>query len=271
MRSASRSCVRLNMRIDDDDRIALLGANGNGKSRCVKLLSGRVGPDVGADHPPPTSSRSLIQRRTRLDELALRTAPTTTCAVCSRSARSEGARTCRRHRVSGRQGGHPAGRLSGGDRARLLLGLAPSAAHISSSSTSRPIISTSTAARPIISGINTYPGAVILVSHDRYLIEACADRLWLVAGGQVAPFEGDLDEYRDLVLASAAMPPNPNSPPLAGDGKGGGDRKGADAPRPGVSKTRALRRSRALPAAGQEAATRTRTSTTPEAATRFAE
>jgi ATP-binding cassette, subfamily F, member 3 len=77
------------------------------------------------------------------------------------------------------------------------------------------------------------------VSHDRYLIEACADRLWLVAGGQVAPFEGDLDEYRDLVLAERGNAPNPNSPPLAGDGKGGGDRKGADAPRGRVEIRRA--------------------------------
>ena len=52
----------------------------------------------------------------------------------------------------------------------------------------------------LIEAINEYPGAVILVSHDRYLIEACADRLWLVSGGQVTPFDGDLDDYRALVL-----------------------------------------------------------------------
>jgi ATP-binding cassette subfamily F protein 3 len=53
----------------------------------------------------------------------------------------------------------------------------------------------------LISAINDYPGAVILVSHDRYLIEACADRLWLVAGGAVTPFDGDLDDYQRLVLS----------------------------------------------------------------------
>jgi ATP-binding cassette subfamily F protein 3 len=52
----------------------------------------------------------------------------------------------------------------------------------------------------LIEAVNEHPGAVILVSHDRYLIEACADRLWLVADGQVAPFEGDLDDYSRLVL-----------------------------------------------------------------------
>ena len=50
----------------------------------------------------------------------------------------------------------------------------------------------------LIAAINSYPGAVILVSHDRYLIEACADRLWLVADGEVAPFDGDLDDYQKL-------------------------------------------------------------------------
>jgi ATP-binding cassette subfamily F protein 3 len=67
---------------------------------------------------------------------------------------------------------------------------------------------------------------VILVSHDRYLIEACADRLWLVAEGRVTPFEGDIDDYRDRVLAERGG----NPPPLAGEGKGGA-RKAAEAPR----------------------------------------
>ena len=53
----------------------------------------------------------------------------------------------------------------------------------------------------LIAAINAYPGAVILVSHDRYLVDACADRLWLVADGKVTPFDGDLEEYSELVLA----------------------------------------------------------------------
>ena len=52
----------------------------------------------------------------------------------------------------------------------------------------------------LIAAINAYPGAVVLVSHDRHLIEACADRLWLAANGQITPFDGDLDDYRQLVL-----------------------------------------------------------------------
>ena len=95
----------------------------------------------------------------------------------------------------------PACRLSGGERARILLGLATLAgAHliVLDEPTNHLDIDSRAA---LITGINSYPGAVMLVSHDRYLIEACADRLWLVANGQVVPFDGDLDEYRDLVLA----------------------------------------------------------------------
>jgi ATP-binding cassette subfamily F protein 3 len=82
---------------------------------------------------------------------------------------------------------------------------------------------------------------VILVSHDRYLIEACADRLWLVAEGRVAPFDGDLDEYRDVVLAErGGASPRPDPPPRAGEGKGGGTRrKAADMPRGRVEIRRA--------------------------------
>jgi ATP-binding cassette subfamily F protein 3 len=95
----------------------------------------------------------------------------------------------------------PAGQLSGGERARLLLGLATLAGPhlvVLDEPTNHLDIDSRAA---LIAAINAYPGAVILVSHDRYLIDACADRLWLVAEGKVTPFEGDLEEYRDLVLA----------------------------------------------------------------------
>ena len=93
----------------------------------------------------------------------------------------------------------PAGQLSGGEKARLLLGLATFAGPhlvVLDEPTNHLDIDSRSA---LIEGINEYPGAVILVSHDRYLIEACADRLLLVAaGGSAAPFDGDLDDYRKL-------------------------------------------------------------------------
>jgi ATP-binding cassette subfamily F protein 3 len=94
-------------------------------------------------------------------------------------------------------------KLSGGEKSRLLLGLATfEAPHlvILDEPTNHLDIDSRAA---LIEAINDYPGAVILVSHDRYLLEACADRLWLVAGGQVMPFDGDLDDYRRLVLSGS--------------------------------------------------------------------
>ncbi len=95
----------------------------------------------------------------------------------------------------------PSANLSGGEKARLLLGLATNAGPhlvVLDEPTNHLDIDSRAA---LIEAINDYAGAVILVSHDRYLIEACADRLWLVADGQVAPFDGDLDDYRRFVLA----------------------------------------------------------------------
>ncbi len=94
----------------------------------------------------------------------------------------------------------PAGQLSGGEKARLLLGLAtlcrPHLIVLDEPTNHLDVDSRSA----LIGAINAYPGAVILVSHDRYLLEACADRLLLVSDGGVATFDGDLDEYRKLVL-----------------------------------------------------------------------
>ncbi len=90
--------------------------------------------------------------------------------------------------------------LSGGEKARLLLGLATfSGPHlvILDEPTNHLDIDSRAA---LIAAINAYAGAVILVSHDRYLLDACAERLWLVADGGIAPFDGDLDDYRREVL-----------------------------------------------------------------------
>ena len=94
------------------------------------------------------------------------------------------------------------GRLSGGEKARLLLGLAtfggPNMIILDEPTNHLDIDSRAA----LVEAINEFPGAVIMVSHDRYLIEACADRLWLVADGTVTSFDGDLDDYRRLVLSS---------------------------------------------------------------------
>jgi len=97
----------------------------------------------------------------------------------------------------------PAGNLSGGEKSRLLLGLAtfekPHLVVLDEPTNHLDIDSRAA----LIEAINAYRGAVILVSHDRFLLEACADRLWLVADGGVKPFDGDLDDYRRQVLSGS--------------------------------------------------------------------
>jgi ATP-binding cassette subfamily F protein 3 len=102
---------------------------------------------------------------------------------------------------SGDAGNTPVASLSGGEKARLLLALATfEAPHliILDEPTNHLDIDSRAA---LIEAINDFPGAVILVSHDRYLLEACADRLWLVVNGRVTPFDGDLDDYVRQVLS----------------------------------------------------------------------
>jgi ATP-binding cassette subfamily F protein 3 len=82
----------------------------------------------------------------------------------------------------------------------------------------------------LIEAINDFPGAVILISHDRYLLDACADALWLVAGGTVAPFDGDMEDYRRLVLTGSV-----------GRGEGGGEGTGGAQSEARVSRTETRR------------------------------
>jgi ATP-binding cassette subfamily F protein 3 len=105
---------------------------------------------------------------------------------------------------SGKAADTPAGRLSGGEKARLLLGLAtffgPNMIILDEPTNHLDIDSRAALAE----AINEFPGAVIMVSHDRYLIEACADQLWLVADRTVKTFDGDLEDYRRVVLSAAS-------------------------------------------------------------------
>ena len=171
----------LSLRIDNDDRIALLGSNGNGKSTLVKLLAGRLAPEHGTVTRAATLQGRLFRpapaRRTRRGTQPLRSRPRS-------DAGSTGSQSARRASgaigFSGLAANNAVKTLSGGEKARLLLGLATFAAPqliILDEPTNHLDIDSRAA---LIEAINDYPGAVILVSHDRYLLEACADRLWLV-------------------------------------------------------------------------------------------
>jgi ATP-binding cassette, subfamily F, member 3 len=192
---------RLSLRIDDDDRIALLGANGNGKSTLVKLLAGKLAPMSGQMTRAQKLEVGYFAQH-QLDELNGAQSPYAHLRALMPDAPEA--------KVRARAGfigfpaalaDTPAGELSGGEKARLLLGLATFAGpHLVMLDEPTNHLDIDSRAA-LIEGINDYPGAVILVSHDRYLIEACADRLWLVADGTVVPFDGDLDDYRRRVFA----------------------------------------------------------------------
>jgi ATP-binding cassette subfamily F protein 3 len=192
---------RLTLRIDSDDRIALLGPNGNGKSTFAKLLAGRLREEAGQVVRADRLDVAYFAQH-QLDELDAAGSPYTHVRALMPDAPEARVRA----RVgafgfSGEAADTPVARLSGGEKARLLLGLATFAGPhlvILDEPTNHLDIDSRAA---LIAAINAYPGAVILVSHDRYLLDACADRLWLVAGGAVAPFDGDLDDYRREVLA----------------------------------------------------------------------
>jgi ATP-binding cassette subfamily F protein 3 len=195
----------LSLRIDNDDRIALLGANGNGKSTLVKLLAGRLAPMQGTVTRAANLKVGYFAQH-QLDELDEDRSPYDHV----RDLMPDQPESKVRGKVgaigfSGLAANHAVKTLSGGEKSRLLLGLATFAAPqliILDEPTNHLDIDSRGA---LIEAINDYPGAVILVSHDRYLLEACADRLWLVQGGKVASFDGDLDDYRRMVLAGESQ------------------------------------------------------------------
>lgn len=190
----------LDLRIDDDDRIALLGANGNGKSTFAKLIAGRLAPQSGHFKRPHRLEVAYFAQH-QLDELN----PKESAYDHVRERMADATEAQVRARV-GAMGfisakmNTPAGDLSGGEKARLLLGLATFTGAnllILDEPTNHLDIESREA---LVRALADYTGAVILITHDQYLIEASADRLWLVADGQVNPFDGDVADYRRLVV-----------------------------------------------------------------------
>ncbi|MBV9529860.1 MAG: ABC-F family ATP-binding cassette domain-containing protein [Bradyrhizobium sp.] len=226
---------RLTFRINNDDRIALLGANGNGKSTLVKLLAGRLKPISGTITRAEKLAVAYFAQH-QLDELN----EEASAYDHVRRLLPEAPEAKVRARVGaigfpGNAADTKAKDLSGGEKARLLLGLAtlfgPNMILLDEPTNHFDIDSRAALAE----AINGFPGAVIMVSHDRYLIEACAERLWVLANGTVTAFNGDLDEYRRMVLST-------RNARTSRDGEDNARGSGADGPaRPKANKRGSLK------------------------------
>ena len=192
---------RLNLRLDPDDRIALIGANGNGKSTFVRLLAGRLAPMGGrvvrssklrvgyfAQH----QAEELDMKATPLIEMARRRKRDTDQQLRSHLGRFGFSQTRAETCIAN---------LSGGEKARLLFALMcadrPQLLLLDEPTNHLDISSR----EALVQAINEFAGAVVIVSHDPHVIELTADRLWLVADGTVTPFDGDMDTYRTQATA----------------------------------------------------------------------
>ena len=227
---------RLSLRIDPDDRIALLGANGQGKSTLAKLISRRLQPMAG--HLSASSKMRVgFFAQHQLDELVEGETP---LQHIQRLRPDEKPAQLRARLGSVGIGSDIAlnavESLSGGQKARLLMALmALDAPHLLI--LDEPTNHLDMESREALAmALNDYPGAVILVSHDPFLVESVADRLWLVKDGAVRPFEGDMDDYKALLLSE----------------RGTGGRVAAEAAKP---KRRGAERRRALAPLRTEVAT----------------
>ncbi|MBX3575679.1 MAG: ABC-F family ATP-binding cassette domain-containing protein [Rhizobiaceae bacterium] len=194
---------QLTLRIDADDRIALLGANGNGKSTFAKLLSGRLPMETGTKTVAPGLKVSMFAQH-QLDDLRPEESPIEHVRRMMPDAPEPKVRARVAQMGLGTDKMSTAAKdLSGGEKARLLMGLSafegPNLFILDEPTNHLDIDSR----QELVEALNEFPGAVVLISHDRHLIEATVDRLWLVRDGRVAPFEGDLTDYRQEILGDA--------------------------------------------------------------------
>jgi ATP-binding cassette subfamily F protein 3 len=191
---------RLNLRIDPDDRIALLGRNGNGKTTLARLLAGQLAPMEGGMQTAGKLSIGYFTQY-QVEELASDETP---IELMTRAMQGKPPLAVRgqlgRFGFSGDRATSQVAKLSGGERARLALALVTrDAPHllILDEPTNHLDVD---AREALVQALNDYEGAVILISHDRHMVELTADRLVLVDEGEATPYDGSMEDYIDFVL-----------------------------------------------------------------------
>ncbi|GAB0115682.1 ABC-F family ATP-binding cassette domain-containing protein [Acidisoma sp. C75] len=196
----------ISLSLDTDDRVALLGANGNGKSTLAKLIAGSLAPLSGESRRAPglkvgyfaqDQAEALVLSETPIDHMARALPKATPAQVRAQLARFG---------LDADRAETKVGELSGGEKGRLLLSLATrDAPHllILDEPTNHLDID---AKEALIRALADYTGAVLLITHDPHLVELVADRLWLVADGTAGPFDGDMEEYRQKIAGAASGP-----------------------------------------------------------------
>ena len=191
---------RLNLRIDPDDRIALLGRNGNGKTTLARLLAAQLTPMEGQMN---SSGKMRVGYFTQyqVEELDGDDTPLEHMTHQMKGANPGAVRAqLGRFGFSGAKATTKVGKLSGGERARLALAL------ITRDAPHMLILDEPTnhldvdAREALVQALNEYEGTVVLVSHDRHMLELTADRLVLVDGGTATEFSGTIEDYTDFIL-----------------------------------------------------------------------
>jgi ATP-binding cassette subfamily F protein 3 len=205
---------RLNLRIDPDDRIALLGRNGNGKTTLARLLAAQLAPLEGGMQ---VSARMRVGYFTQyqVEELAADGTPLEHMTQAMK-AHTPGAVRAQlgRFGFSGNRATTKVGQLSGGERARLALALitreAPHLLILDEPTNHLDV----DAREALVQALNAFSGAVILISHDRHMVELTADRLVLVDDGTAKDYSGSIEDYIDFVLGRN-QPKQPSGPKAA--------------------------------------------------------
>ncbi|UFN47540.1 ATP-binding cassette domain-containing protein [Roseomonas sp. OT10] len=210
----------LDLRLDQDDRVALLGSNGNGKSTLAKLIAGRLAPIEGEVRRTPRLKVGFFAQH-QAEELDLDGTPLTHMqAALPKATETQCRAQLARFGLDVDRATTRIADCSGGEKARLLLALctreAPQLLILDEPTNHLDM----DAREALIRALADYGGAVLLITHDPRLVELVADRLWLVADGTVRSFDGDMDDYRGF-LADRARPAARDAGPAKRDDRRG--------------------------------------------------